>query len=153
MPSNFSQEAKKQLLKNIADGLNLTDISRVQTPGFAVATMAKDAGIVIAFGASDDLCEFVGAWYDEVAVYEYSEIPISNDGVLKSDCDSDDACPYFKRIAAAAPKLSIKFTNSTPNCLLNWLLDLPDDIMHEKAILTEDDKPFTQALIFFTEDI
>jgi len=149
MHSDLSQDTKKQLLKNIADGINLADIARVQSLGFPITAMAKDAGIVMAFGASDDLCEFIGAWDDEVGLYEEAQIPISCDGVLKSDCDSDDACPYFKRIADSATTVSISFKNNTPN----WLLDLSDNILHVKAILTEDGKPFTEVLIFFAEDI
>ena len=149
MYSDLSQDAKKQWLKNIADGVNFIDIARVQALGFPITAMAKEAGIVMAFGASDDLCEFIGAWDDEVGVYDAAKIPISCDGVLKSDCDSDDACPYFKRIAASATKLSISFKNNTPN----WLLGLSDNILHVKAILTEYGKPFTEVLIFFAEDI
>lgn len=54
----------------------------------------KAAGLVAAFGASDDLLEFRGAIDDEVGAYEGVEVRISNGDLVKNECRDSD-CPNF----------------------------------------------------------
>lgn len=46
----------------------------------------REQGLVAVFGASDDLCEFRGAIYDEAGCYEGGTIYLNRDGILQS-CD------------------------------------------------------------------
>lgn len=55
---------------------------------------AKEHGIVVVFGASDDLLEFRGAIQDEYGSYGGTKVKLDNSGVIENKCD-DDACPYF----------------------------------------------------------
>ena len=57
---------------------------------------AKENGVVIIFGASDDLMEFRGAIHDEVGGFEGATVWIDQDGILQNECDNAD-CPYFNR--------------------------------------------------------
>lgn len=41
---------------------------------FEIEQLAKDNNLLIVFGASDDLCEFRGAIYDEFGCYDGGEI-------------------------------------------------------------------------------
>ncbi len=59
-------------------------------PTPAEEKQAKAAGLVIIYGASDDLCELRGAIYDEVGCYNGGEVLIDRDGLLIEPMDSDD---------------------------------------------------------------
>lgn len=58
----------------------------------ALAQLAKDNGLVIVYGASDDLMEFDGAFRDEVGAYEGTTVKISAKGLLPNfeDINKDD---------------------------------------------------------------
>lgn len=65
----------------------------------------EEAGIVVLYGASDDLTEIAGAYYDEVGAGtmirfdENGKMVTAND----SECDSRDECPYFERYFHTLP--------------------------------------------------
>lgn len=63
---------------------------------------AKAAGLLVVFGASDDLCELRGMIHDEVGCYSGGEFVIV-DGELFDEkaCDSED-CPYAAKAKSAA---------------------------------------------------
>jgi hypothetical protein len=61
---------------------------------------AKAAGLVIVYGASDDLMEFEGAIYDEVGVYDGGVAHVDAKGLLldrDSIDDDEDLKDYFVR--------------------------------------------------------
>jgi len=70
---------------------------------------AAAAGLVIVYGASDDLMEFDGAFRDEVDCYEGGEALVDAQGVLNRESvdDSDDhaihAFVEALKFAASAP--------------------------------------------------
>lgn len=91
-------------LKNYAarmDGVQYTE----ETNDRDLILEAKENNIVIAFCASDDLIEFVGAIDDETGHTTF--IDSQKKGILYSECDEDDRCPYFQRIKE-------KFGSKTP---------------------------------------
>ena len=57
---------------------------------------ARRNGLVVVFGASDDLMKFEGAIYDEVGCYDGGEAFLTPDGLFESDCDNED-CPFAER--------------------------------------------------------
>ena len=59
-----------------------------------ICQAAKEAGLVIVFGASDDLMEFRGAIEDEVEAYEGTTVLITTQGLWNPDvCQTK--CPYY----------------------------------------------------------
>jgi hypothetical protein len=56
---------------------------------------ARAAGLVVVFGASDDLIELRGAIEGEVDAYDGGEVAITRAGILSSRCDEGPDCPYF----------------------------------------------------------
>ena len=64
-------------------------------------TEAKNAGLVILYGASDDLLEFAGAIYDEIGAYSGTTVRVTTDGkiieTIELRCDSDDRkrCEFY----------------------------------------------------------
>lgn len=61
---------------------------------------ARESGLVVIFGASDDLLEFRGAIDDEVGAYNGTEVYLTPDGLLSNECEDED-CPYFEKIREA----------------------------------------------------
>ena len=71
-------------------------------PTDAEAKAAKDSGLLIVFGSSDDLMEFRGAFTDEVGAYEGATARIDVNGLVPDyeqvDKDDKDALrDYFRR--------------------------------------------------------
>lgn len=62
----------------------------------------KAAGLVAVFGASDDLTELRGAIDDELGV---SPFLVTRWGLLQSECEEGEACPYFKKLAATGTEI------------------------------------------------
>lgn len=64
-------------------------------------TEAKESGLAILYGASDDLLEFAGAIYDEVGANDGTTVHVTPGGkiieTMESPCDNDnrDHCEYF----------------------------------------------------------
>jgi hypothetical protein len=52
--------------------------------------LAKGSGLVVIFGASDDLCELRGAINDEVGAWKGTDFLISRDGALLPNIDDSD---------------------------------------------------------------
>lgn len=68
--------------------------------GPATARRAKAAGLVVVFGASDDLMEFRGAIDEEISCYGGTTVSLTSSGLLPS-CDNED-CPYMAKAAKEA---------------------------------------------------
>jgi hypothetical protein len=69
---------------------------------------AEEKGLVIVFGASDDLMEFRGAVNDEIGVYGGGVAYFTNAGLLTNDCDEEN-CPHFKRLLKSAVPIEAKW--------------------------------------------
>lgn len=70
-------------------------------PDGGLMAMAAAAGLVVVYGASDDLMEFDGAIKDEVSCYDGGRAYLKDGDLLRNDCDNDN-CPNFKRDKEAA---------------------------------------------------
>lgn len=55
--------------------------------------LAKQSGVVIVYGASDDLMEFDGAFRDEVGAFEGGIAWMTPKGVFEPKCENSN-CPY-----------------------------------------------------------
>lgn len=70
---------------------------------------AADAGLVVAYGYSDDNVEFRGAIDEEVGAYEDTTIYITKDGLLEEPACNDAencTCPYFEAAKNAAKTIT-----------------------------------------------
>lgn len=93
--------------------------------------IAKENGLVIVFGASDDLCEIRGAVYDEVGCFSGGEIYFNKFGLVKNQCD-DERCPYFKESKKTARKIDILWGMGG----YSWIYKI--DIPHSTFDILED---------------
>jgi len=72
---------KKEQLAELLNDIDLDDLVSKETE-----QQAKESGLVIVYGCSDDLCEFAGAIQDEADCYEGGLIFICKKGLIP-DCE------------------------------------------------------------------
>ena len=71
--------------------------------GKALVRQAEAEGLVIVYGASDDLMEFEGAIHDEIGAWNGVTVDVDANGLLPdfdelvADRDKDDLRDYFRR--------------------------------------------------------
>jgi hypothetical protein len=110
-----------------------------------------DAGLVAAFGASDDLLEFRGAIEDEVGAWDGTTVYLDAAGLIQRRCDDED-CPYDKERMEAAEKsgkrIEAAWAPKDPDC--SWLIK--SDIPHEPFDVMEDGGLYCRGIVFRLSD-
>lgn len=111
----------------------------------------KAAGLVAAFGASDDLLEFRGAIYDEVGAYNGKTVYMDEHGPIVRRCHDED-CPYDAERMAAAKKSAKKIDAvfSPKELHATWLI--ASNIPHETFDVMEDGELFCRGIVFRLKD-
>ena len=114
------------------------------------ARQAADAGLVVAYGYSDDNVELRGAIDEEVGAWNGVTIWLTKDGVLQGPaCDSakNCNCPYF-----AAAKNTAKTIEAVWGAGgVSWTFET--DIPHETFNIYEDGELFCVGIVFSMEDL
>lgn len=108
---------------------------------------AKEDGLVIVYGASDDLMEFDGAFRSELDAYNGTTAYITSDGLLVNHCDDDD-CPYFGKAKKAAVKIKAVWSDDEGPC---WSFET--SIPHETFEVVEDGEPYCRGIVFALADV
>ena len=109
----------------------------------------KASGLVVAYGASDDLLEFEGAFQDEIGAWNGTKVQIGPDGPLRSECSEGADCPYFKEMTKAAPIIEAIW--GPPDVEASWLVTT--NIPHATFRIMEDGDVFGIGIVFNVEDI
>jgi hypothetical protein len=131
---------KEELAEKLNDGEIGSEVSRL------LADEARRSGLVIVYGASDDLTEFEGAIDDETG---YGELYIGKDGPIQSQCPEGDECPYFQERLIGATKINAKWTDGEGGPCWTYETDLP----HAKFMINEDGEPFCEGIVFHIDDV
>ena len=108
---------------------------------------AKDAGLVIVYGASDDLVEFEGAIYDEAGAP--GDVFVTANGLLESHDDCDCKFCNYKAISAAAKKIEVLWCDGPGEPEWTFKTEIP----HETFTIIEDGEPFCRGLVFSIKDL
>lgn len=114
-----------------------------------LAALAKTAGIVIVYGASDDLMEFDGAIHGEIGVYGGGTAFLV-DGKLwgeEPDCD----CQYAKAAHQAA-MANGKAIEALWCAEAGYSWTYKTDIPHVTFEIVEDGEPYCRGIIFDLKD-
>jgi hypothetical protein len=139
--------------KALAEALNGIEYSAtIHLHGSDLMKLAKGAGLVVAYGFSDDLLEFDGALCDEFGCYDGGTALIDADGLLpefESASEDEDACRrYFERKPKARAIESIWEGNADG---YSWTLKT--DIPHEVFAIVEDGAAFSRGIVFALSDL
>ena len=115
------------------------------------AKQAKAAGLVVVFGASDDLMELRGAIYDEADCYDGGSILIDTKGVTpswESASESEESAKdYFERKAKARTIEALWAKEGG----YSWTYKT--DIPHETFEIVEDGEPYCRGIVFSLSDL
>ena len=107
---------------------------------------AKENGVVIVFGASDDLMEFRGAIKDEVSCDEGGVAYIDRNELLKNKCDNGD-CPYFQEKLLHAKHIEAIWDSDG----YSWVYKT--EIPHETFEILEEGEKYCRGIVFSMEDL
>lgn len=135
--------------KELARLIDGCDYGHEMTP--AQEERAKEDGLVVVFGASDDLMEFRGAIDDEAGVYEGGTVMLDQNGIIRAPgCDPEfRMCPYYK--AAIKHCKKIKAVWCPEDTDFAW--DYETDIPHEVFRVLEDGEHYCLGIVFSVEDL
>lgn len=116
----------------------------------ALVRAAKEASLVIVYGASDDLMEFEGAIYDEIGAHEGAEAYVDQKGLLPSwddldRYDKDAMRDYFKREASG--KLIEALWSQDG---YSWIYKT--ETPHEVFDVIEDGEKYCRGIVFSLAD-
>lgn len=107
-----------------------------------VRQVAKEAGLVVVSGASDDLMEFDGAIYDEQGCFDGGVIYFDRQGAFGSDGYATN------KIEALWCDKSALDENGN---VIAWTYKT--DIPHETFMIYEEDKPYCRGIVFDLADV
>ncbi len=110
------------------------------------ANLAFDAGLVVVFGASDDIAILRGKIDDEVNCYDGGTIYLTSDGLITNAC-SDDACPYFAAIKNKAATIEAVWDEEG----YSWIYKT--EIPHSTFDVTEEDEKYCRGIVFALADV
>jgi hypothetical protein len=136
----------KQDLASMLDGRSYGfELSRDE------ARRASADGLVVVYGASDDLMEFEGAIIDEVGVYNGGVAYLDASGVLDRDQidDGDDKSitDYSNRIKSARSIKAVWGGDGGPS----WCFET--DIPHEIFTIVALGEPYCRGIVFSLSDL
>lgn len=113
----------------------------------AESKQAKADGLVVVYGASDDLMEFDGAICDEVGAYDGTTAHLSSTGLLKNECDSDD-CPHYEASLGNAATITAEWCAAEDGP--SWTYSTP--IPHATFDVMEDGEVYCRGIVFSLAD-
>lgn len=111
------------------------------------AATAKENGLIVVFGASDDLMEFRGAIDDEVGCFEGGDAFLTANGIFENECRDYD-CPYAEREREKCKVISAVWCDGSGPC---WTYKT--DIPHATFSIVEDGEPYCTGIVFAVADI
>jgi hypothetical protein len=107
---------------------------------------AKDAGLVIVHGYSDDNMEFDGAIHDEVSCYDGGKAYLTPAGLLYNECDNDE-CPHYEKLKAKAATITANWDSEG----YSWTYTT--SIPHETFEIMEDGEKYCRGIVFALADV
>lgn len=131
---------------NKLDSIDINEIEKERD----LFLSAKENGIVIVFGCSDDLMEFRGAIYDEAGGYGGVTVSLTQDGIFEiPSCFECEECKYLKE----AQKRAVQITSIWNDLDGEYLWTFKTDIPHEKFDVLDEGEKFCRGIVFYVEDL
>ena len=112
---------------------------------------ARENGLVVIFGYSDDNAAFCGAIDDEVGCYGGSTIFITKTGIFDDPgCQKYDReeCPFYLAARKSARRIEAVWHDDGGPC---WTFET--DIPHDTFEILDDGEPWCTGIVFCISDI
>lgn len=115
-----------------------------------LSSQAEEAGLLIVYGASDDLMEFDGAFRDEIGAYEGTVAHLDRKGLLdrdQIDDDDDEAITDFTIRKRTSRTIEAVWGEDS----ISW--QYRTEIPHATFDVMEDGEVFCRGLVIDTADL
>lgn len=134
--------------EELAQELNGGEYGREITA--TAAKEAKESGLLVIFGASDDLCELRGVIDDEVSSYDGTTLLIDKNGLILLPIERDDievlekhhVLGHVKQLQAAAIKVEVLWCKSEE---YSWTFET--SIPHAAFDIMEGDEKYCRGIV------
>lgn len=110
--------------------------------------LAKELGLVVVFGYSDDCMEFCGALDSEVGCYDGATVYILDGEVFEGCSEGNNECKFVKAALARAKPIEAVWIDKTTDCAWSYKTDIP----HETFKIYEDGVLFCIGIVFDIKD-
>ena len=111
--------------------------------------LAKESGLVIVYGYSDDCAELDGAIQDEAGCFDGGTFLITKTGVMREPDCGYNRCDYFVTATKSAKKIRALWC--APEAEAPWTYET--DIPHETFDIYEDGELYCVGIVFRLEDV
>jgi hypothetical protein len=114
---------------------------------------AQKHGLVIAYGASDDLMEFDGAIRDEVGAHEGTTVMVDKEGILSSwedFCHTEEDEAEYEKYFQRKPN-GKEITANWDDDGYSWTYTT--DIPHSTFDIMEDGEKYCRGIVFSINDL
>lgn len=111
--------------------------------------LAKESGLVVVFGYSDDNTEFRGVFYEEVGTYDGGVLHITKEGVQYNRKCGNEECPYYKAYVERERTIEAVWDDKEVGAAWFYKTDIP----HETFNIYEDGELFCVGIVFSVEDL
>lgn len=134
---------KEELAKKLDGNEYLHEVSK------EIVAEAKEAGLVIVYGQSDDLIEFVGAIDEEVGAWEGTTVLVDTKGLLpeRESIEDDETLEDFFKRKKDAMKIQALWAEDDD---FSWTYKT--SIPHVTFNILEDSEPYCRGIVFALKD-
>lgn len=117
------------------------------------ALIAKEHGLVVVYGYSDDNVELEGAIDDEIGANDGTTLRITPAGLLPQwpedgIADEEEAERYFRMKALGYREIEARWAPTDPDCSWAFVTEIP----HATFDVMEDGELFCRGIVFRLED-
>lgn len=113
---------------------------------------AKEDGVVIVFGASDDLLEFRGIIDDEVGAWEGTTVQLTPNAKVYNEEENINTLEYNRYQVNKIPKVESIWCPKNENNEIWSSWEIRSEIPHETFDIMEDDSIYCRGIVFRWED-
>lgn len=114
----------------------------------AFCDILEESGLVVVYGASDDLMEFRGVINDEVECWNGGTAYLDKKGLLVNECGEGDACPHFLEKRVSATTIIAVWCKDND---YSWTYET--SIPHVTFDIGEDGEKYCRGIVFKLSDV
>lgn len=133
--------------------IELADQLDMSAYGFTLSALqrqyAKENGLVVVYGASDDLIEFEGAFRDEGSVYDGGTVRVDAEGVLPDnadDLDTEEERERYYYRKGRSKTIEALWCDEVNGGGFDWAYRT--DIPHATFNVMDGDEPYCCGIVF-----
>lgn len=126
--------------------------------GFTLSALqqqyAKENGLVVVYGASDDMIEFEGAFRDESYVIDGGTVRVDAEGLLPAnadDLDTDEERARYYYRGGKAKTIEALWCDEANGGGFTWAYRT--DIPHATFEVMDGDEPYCRGIVFALADL